>query len=164
MPGLPDHISLRAASPGDEPFLAEVYASTRRPELAAAGLPPEFVEPFLRQQFDTQSRAYPMQFPGVEQSVILVDRSPAGRTWVWRTEKEILLADISLLPEFRGRGVGTAVIRALQEEAGTRGLPIRLQVSEGGRVAALYRRLGFETTERQPLHEEMVWRPGGVAP
>lgn len=156
---LPGHLSLRPATPEDAPFLAEVFASTRREELAAAGLPPEVAGPFLRQQFEMQSRAYPLQFPGIEHAVVLVDGVPAGRIWAWRTAEEILLADIALLPEFRGRGTGTAVIRFLQAEAVARRVPLRLHVTEGERVAALYRRLGFVTVRHEPPAEEMVWRP-----
>ena len=160
MPVSPEAVSLRAATPEDDGFLAEVYASTRRQEMAAAGLPPEVAEPFLRQQFETQSRAYLLQFPGARQFVVLADALPAGRTWVWRTDEGILLADIALLPEYRVQGIGTVLLRDLQREAGERGLPLRLHVSEGERVAAWYRRLGFTTVERGAVHEEMVWRAG----
>lgn len=158
MPTPPATVSLRRATPADEEFLAAVYASTRAEEIARAGLPPGEARSFLRQQFAVQSRAYPLQFPGAEHSVVLVGGAPAGRTWVWRTEEEILLADIALLPEFRGRGAGTAVLRALQAEAGARGVPLRLHVSEGERVASWYRRLGFTTVARHPVYEEMAWR------
>lgn len=151
-------VSFRPATPADDGFLSEVYASTRREELAAVGFPPEVEASFLRQQHETQARSYPLQFPGAEQFVVLEAGVPVGRTWVWRTEAEILLADIALLPEHRGRGTGTAVLRALQREAATRGVVLRLHVSEGDRVAAWYRRLGFATVERHPAYEEMVWR------
>lgn len=151
-------VSLRPATPADDAFLCEVYSSTRREEMAAAGFPPDVEAAFLRQQHETQLRAYPLQFPGAEHSVVLDAGVPVGRTWVWRTDEDILLADIALLPEHRGRGTGTTVLLALQREAATRGVALRLHVSEGERVAAWYRQLGFATVERHAAYEEMVWR------
>lgn len=158
MSALPEIVSLRAVTPEDEEFLAEVYASTRSDEMERAGLPRAEARAFLRQQFEAQSRAYPLQYPGAEHSVVLVAGERAGRTWVWRTEEEILLLDVAFLPRFRGRGAGTRVLRSLQSEAGARRVPLRLHVSEGERVASWYRRLGFTTVARHPVHDEMVWR------
>jgi GNAT superfamily N-acetyltransferase len=70
-----------------------------------------------------------------------------GYGFVDETTPEISAA---VLPAHRGRGIGTALIRALEREARDRGIDrLSLSVERENRAAALYRRLGF-----QPLAHE----------
>jgi GNAT superfamily N-acetyltransferase len=51
----------------------------------------------------------------------------------------------AVLPAHRGRGIGSALIRALEAEARDRGIGrLSLSVERDNRAAALYRRLGFQ--------------------
>src|ERR1700756_677135 len=104
MPGEP---VLRAAVPDDREFQLSVYASTRREELAGAGLSEEQFNAFVRMQFDLQSRHYGAVFPDAVTSVVEVDGVPAGRLIVDRRPGEILVVDLALLARFRDGGVGT---------------------------------------------------------
>lgn len=45
--------------------------------------------------------------------------------------------------KFRGQGIGTALLRQVQRQAGRAGTVVRLETRAGGRAEALYRRLGF---------------------
>ena len=47
-------LSYRPMDDGDLPFVAELYASTRREEVAQTGWPAEMQEAFLRQQHEAQ--------------------------------------------------------------------------------------------------------------
>ena len=47
-------ITLRAVAPEDEPFLAELYASTRADEMALVDWDAATKQAFLRQQFEAQ--------------------------------------------------------------------------------------------------------------
>jgi ribosomal protein S18 acetylase RimI-like enzyme len=63
------------------------------------------------------------------------------------------VANLKLLPEAQGRGLGTAVMRQVLAEAAKRGLPVRLQVLEANTGARrLYERLGFVATGVVPPH------------
>ena len=57
-----------------------------------------------------------------------------------RTEAHI--AWVAILPAFRGRGVGTALMRALLAEADERGMPV-VTLSAQTHALDFYRRLGF---------------------
>jgi ribosomal protein S18 acetylase RimI-like enzyme len=76
--------------------------------------------------------------------VIEVDGHAAGRLYVHRGGSEIRVVDIALLPEFRGAGVGTRLMRGLQAEATESGRRLTLHV-DASNVGArrLYERLGF---------------------
>ncbi len=71
------------------------------------------------------------------------------------------MVDISLLQSWRGRGVGTALLRQVQIQTRRSGLPMTWLHVEAHNVAAarLYERLGFKIVERGPTHWRMEWRP-----
>jgi GNAT superfamily N-acetyltransferase len=150
-------LTLRPALPEDEAFLYAVYASTRAEEAALLGDAAR-IEAFLRMQFDMQTRAYRMQFPRADYSVIMVGDEPVGRFIVWRTDAEIRVIDIALLPEHRGAGYGEILMRRMLAEAEQTGKPLRLQVDRFNRARRLYDRLGFVQTGETGTHFQMEWR------
>src|SRR5260370_39406947 len=103
-------VTLRAAGPEDEPFLYALYCSTRAEEMAAWGWEPAQQEMFLKMQFRARQHNYQMQSANVDSRIIERDDRPIGRLLVFRSEAEICLADIALLPEHRSAGIGTALI------------------------------------------------------
>jgi len=78
---------------------------------------------------------------------------------VWRAA-EVFLADIEILPEWRGRGLGTAIVGAILADATTRGLPTSLQVLKVNPARRLYARLGFRVVAQTPTHYVMRAGPG----
>lgn len=136
-------IALRAVAPADRPFLLRVYAATREEELAAAPWSPGQKDAFLRMQFAAQDSHYRAHYPGAEFSVVLVDGEPAGRLTLARWPDELRIVDIELLPAFRGRGVGTALLEQALAEADVRGVPTSICVERQNPARALYERLGF---------------------
>jgi ribosomal protein S18 acetylase RimI-like enzyme len=150
--------TLRAVTPDDEPFLRAVYASTRADELDAAGLPSAQQEALLALQFNAQRLAYGAQYPEAEHQIILADGIPIGRLLVNRSNQDIRLVDISLLPEYRNRAIGTSVISQLQAEAQASGRPLTLHVARTNPAIRLYQRLGFAQTGETGSHLQMEWR------
>ena len=63
------NLFLREATPEDEPFLLEVYASTRVDELAGLGWSNDQIQAFVRMQFLARERSYPR----VDSRIILLD-------------------------------------------------------------------------------------------
>jgi len=151
--------ALRPATPEDDAFLFALYGSTRAEELDAWGLAGPPREAFLRMQFSAQQQHYRATLPRADHQIILVAGAPAGRLLVDRREDEIRLADIALLPEHRGAGLGTALVQALLAEARKSGKPVRLHALHGGRAATLYARLGFSTLAVDGPYALMEWRP-----
>ena len=122
-------VELRAVDrAADAEFLLRVYAGTRTEELAVAPWTDAELDAFLRMQFDAQDRSYREQRPAAAFDVIVVDGAPAGRLYVDRLADEIRIVDIALLPEHRGRGVGTLLIRRVLDEGGETGRPVTIHV------------------------------------
>jgi len=153
-------IELRTLQAGDEAFALEVFESTRERERQAIPWSEGEWASFIETQFAAQCHHYSTHFPGSEHLMIVADGRPVGRAWVWRSQQEIRLIDIAILPEHRSQGIGTHIIKDLQEEAGASGRPVRHSVElENPRARALYERLGFAPTETKGLHTLMEWRP-----
>ena len=159
----PSQVTFRPIAPEDEPFLRRVYASTRLEELAPLGWNAEQQAAFLNQQFDAQHYHYQTYYADAEFLVILLDEQPIGRLYVARWPEQIALIDIALLPECRGGGLGTALLRALMDEAGAAGKPLRIHVEKFNRALRLYQRLGFQPIEDKGVYWYMEWSRRGEA-
>jgi GNAT superfamily N-acetyltransferase len=160
-------VALRAVRPDDEEFLCRVYASTRTEELSPLPWTEEEKSAFLRTQFAAQHRYYQESYASSRFDVVLVDGCPAGRLYVARWPEELRVVDIALLPEFRRRGIGTGLLRALLEEAAGRGLPVRIHVERFSPALALYERLGFRLLEDRGVYlflECRASQPGRMDP
>lgn len=151
-------VTLHPVSETDRDFLYEVYASTRRDELAACGWDTAQQDAFIRMQYDIQQRAYQMQHPEATYQVIKSDSTPVGRFIVARSDNSIQLVDIALLPEYRNRGIGSALIKDLLEESRSSNRAVRLQVIKTNPAALLYGRLGFVKTGESGMHYKMEYR------
>ena len=145
--------------PEDEEFLYRVYASTRAEELAAVPWTDEQKDAFLRMQFAAQHRYYQEHYPGATFDVVLVEGEPAGRLYVARWNDELRIIDIALLPAYRRRGVASALIARLFEEAEGKSLPVRIHVERQNPARALYERLGFRQVADRGVYLFLERRP-----
>lgn len=155
-------IALRPIRAEDRDLLCRIYGSTRTEELAQVPWTDEQKDAFIRQQFDAQTAYWDEQYPEAERSVVEVDGVPAGRLYVQRWPKEIRLVDIALLPDFRGRRVGTELIRRLFSEAALDGKAVTIHVEIFNPARALYERLGFASKGERGMYVLMEWKPEAV--
>jgi ribosomal protein S18 acetylase RimI-like enzyme len=151
-------LSFRRITDADLPFLYGVYASTRADELAPVPWTDAQKAAFLTQQFNAQHTDYRRNYPDADWLVIMQAGEGIGRLYVRRTAREHHVIDIALLPEHRGRGLGAAMMRDLQDEAAAAGKPLSIHVEKFNPALRLYRRLGFETVEDQGVYDLMRWR------
>lgn len=158
-PSTTHEVTLRPIGPYDEEFLYRAYTSTRREELTRTGWSEEQKDSFLRMQFDAQSSYYREHYAGAELSVILADGRPAGRLYVARWPREIRLMEVTLLPMFRGRGMGTRILEALISESEASGKPLSIHVERFNPALGLYERLGFEQKEDKGVYLLMQRKP-----
>lgn len=152
-------VELRPVTADDEQFLLSVYESTRHDELAQVEWAEGQKEQFLRWQFDLQRAEYSSRFPDADYRVILVDQQPAGRIWVGSDDQQLRLLDIALLPQFQNRGVGTALVRRLMDQAARADKVLRHMVFVlNNNAERFYERLGFRKIEDFGAYKHMEWR------
>ena len=154
-------LTLRPLTSEDPPFLFQVYAAARSPELEQVPWDAAQKETFLTFQFNAQHQHYQTEFPRADFSVILEAGVPVGRLYVDRRADEIRILDLALLPEHQGRGLGRALLEALLAEARSAGQPVRLYVEHyQERALGLLKSLGFAPVEDHGVSVLMECRPG----
>ncbi len=155
-------IQQRPATEEDRLFMQQLYRTSRDFEMVyLSHLSAEQKEQFLDMQFEAQYQGYQQQCPNAVWTILEEDGVPIGRLIVDYRPGEIGAMDVCLLPEMRGRGIGTQIMRDLQQEGQQRGLPVRLYVTILNENARrLYERLGFEVIDQTPVHLHMEWGPG----
>jgi len=151
-------VRLRTATEEDDAFLYQVYASTRAEEMARVPWDKAQQEAFLRMQWDAQQLHYRTHNPQGTHDIILLDEEAIGRLYVSRREAEIRILDITILPEYRNRGLGTPLIKELMREAALARLPLNIFVESFNPSMRLFERLGFSVKESDGINQLMEWR------
>lgn len=152
-------VALRPIQDGDAELLFAIYASTRAEELAQVAWDDAQKEGFLRMQFDAQRKFYESEYPGAEFQIILVAGERAGRLYVHRRKQEIRIMDIALLPEFRGRGIGTMLLNDILAEGHRTSRPVTIHVESFNPARRLYARLGFRKVASNGVYHLLEWKP-----
>ncbi len=153
---------IRPVGAGDESFLAEVYASTRREELAQVGWSEHQLQDFLATQFHAQRRYYESEYPGADFQIIQAGGQPAGRLYVHRRANEIRIMDLALLPPWRGQGIGTHLLNEILAEGGRSGRRVTIHVEIFNPALQLYERLGFRQVGSNGVYYLLQWTPAGI--
>lgn len=162
MSGRPENVTLRPVGDGDDPFLFEVYSSTRKDEMALTGWDDAQQQAFLKMQFAAQQFHYARENPDASHQIILLDGRPVGRVYVARKEAEVRVLDITVLPQYRNRGIGTPIIRDVMREAAAEGKAVTIYVETFNPSLRLFERLGFSRIAQQGIHFFLRWDPPRV--
>jgi GNAT superfamily N-acetyltransferase len=159
-------LSLRNAVEADWPFLQALFASFRAEEMAHIPWPQAQKDAFLAEQFRLQHHHFVSYFSDadfwiVERSLRSGLDSPVGRLYLDRSTPLWRVVDIGFLPEARGQGFGSKLLKWAQAsamDAGAAGIDLHVLVTNS-RAQMLYRSLGFqEEGESEGYHRRMTWR------
>jgi ribosomal protein S18 acetylase RimI-like enzyme len=129
-------------------------------ELGAEAWPEPMRGHLLGIQFEGRRQSQRRNYPDAVSEVIEADGSDSGWIVVMTMPHEIRLVEIMVAAEFRGKGIGSAVIGEVLAAAESAGKPVRLLVNVMNNGAIrLYERLGFRRIggdEVQDLMERAV--------
>ena len=137
------NVTLRPITDTDLDFLHRLYATTREDELKQVPWTPEQKAAFVRQQFEAQHAFWRENYADTSWDLILGDGEPIGRLYVARWPEDIRIVDIALVPEHRGGGVGTRLIRQIFAEGDASGRKVSIHVEVFNPARRLYERPGF---------------------
>ena len=152
-------LTSRPAVVDDRPFLLDLYASNRADELSVLGWSPGAIRSFLAQQYGARQAGWAVSAPAADDLVLVRDGCPIGRLVVERRADGIRVVDIAVVPGEQGRGIGTAVLHRLLDEADAALLPVTLHVLATGAARRLYERLGFRALPGDGVHVPMQRPP-----
>lgn len=143
-------------------FLYGLFAEKRGAEETFYGWRDEEKEAFLRMQYTLRTRSYQLQYPLAEQRIILFEGNRAGALLTSESEDAVRLIDLALLPPYRNRGLGTGVVKELQDNAAAMQKRIQLHVLADNQARRLYERLGFIVEEENYPYVCMTWRSTNI--
>jgi GNAT superfamily N-acetyltransferase len=144
--------SLREATPEDFDFARDVKLEGLRP----------YIEKLWGWDDDAEERHFRETFDLSAATIISSESGKVGFYELVDQGFELFLAGIYIDARFRGRGLGTAVLRDLVAEARARQLPLALRVLRPNPARRLYERLGFRATRATKTHVLMTcsaWVP-----
>src|SRR5262249_51187804 len=139
-------VTLRTETDADRDFRYRLFCNPRHPEFPLLPPPPAY-EAVMRHQFHAQTVSYQAEFPRARFDIMELGGQPIGRIIIDRPGDVVYIVDQAIVPELRNKGIGTAIMRGLMEEARAAGVPLRLMAAHGDPAMRLYTRLGFATTE-----------------
>jgi ribosomal protein S18 acetylase RimI-like enzyme len=136
-------VTTRPTDDDDAMLLFELYASARAEELSRTGWKTPQQRHFFRMQALTQEQHFARHYEYLDRRTICINGFSAGRLLVDRTPTGFTIVDFGLLPSFRGRGIGSRLIRDLLDEAAKLDVTVQVAVPKQNPALRLCERAGF---------------------
>jgi len=147
-------VLLREAVPADSQFVFDVRRQAFR----------NYIELAFEWDEDREIKRHEERFNRQRFRIITAESADVGymATAVYSATPDfppsLYLHQLMLLPAFHSRGIGSACLRLLANEARTLSLPIRLRVLRvNPRAFAFYVAFGFETVDESDSHLTLEW-------
>lgn len=135
---------IRLARPNDHDLIYALKSASVRPYVERIW---GWDEHYQRNDFDSDFSAIE-QFYAIE-----VDGKFAGFVQYYFVHPYYEIVEIHLLPEYRGNGIGSDILRYFQEVCVSQNRKIRIGCfKENNRAKNLYQKLGFVQTEETDTH------------
>ncbi len=153
---------LKPARSADDGFLYDVFATTWADEVAA--LPNQnLARHVLRIQHIAQERRFDARYPGLRRFVVSHEGERAGRFYLFGSGSTLHVVDLTLLPPFQSRGIGSRLMRDLMREASTDGARVGMRLArDNERSLLLCIAFGFELVSSDDLDHYLEWAEAPV--
>jgi ribosomal protein S18 acetylase RimI-like enzyme len=156
-------VRLRPALAADGPFQFDLFRVHNMGMLQRGGLPQAMVDSLATMQYRSRRQSYRDGFPRARWSIIELAGVPVGELIENDEADAVYIVDVTLRPEQRRRGIGSALVRSVIAAGAKRGGVRALVLINNEASLGLFRRLGFVETGRDGAHVELRWRPRVVA-
>lgn len=129
-------ITLRPATPADEPFLFDLRRATMDEHLERAG-----------ESTDERAHWERLRYRYNDAHIVCCGSEKLGLFKFFRNPEEWSIVQIQILPPYQGRGIAAHLIAEFLRQAEGAGVPVKLSVLKGNRAIGLYQRLGFQVVK-----------------
>lgn len=154
-------ISLRDIQDSDLAVLCKIYGSTRTEELEkGTNWSDEQKNIFIEHQFSAQHEYYQKNYIGAKFYIIEKDNVTIGRLYIdfFFEKKGIRIIDITLLPDWRDKNIGSSILKEILEKAAKEKLKVTIHVESFNPAMNLYKKLGFiKISETNGIYHLMEW-------
>jgi len=152
---LPVEFTLRIADEHDLGFMAALFRSVR-PHLLMIDLPVQHLELLVNHQYQLQQLTYKTHWPGAVTFIVQYRGESIGKVVVHEEKNLLHIVDIVLTSEQRGKGYGTALLKAFSKMADQHAILLKLSVERDNlRAKNLYLAMGFEVFEEGDFYLAM---------
>jgi len=157
-------LNLRPVRPEDEPFLRTLRAQVDAERLGLQYWAPESAA-LAHQVVDLQFQAHAAHYQKVKSNwdtkdcVIEFNGHLVGRMIVTQDAEVVHLADIAVDRNFRGLGIGHAMIEATKAECQQSKRVLRLRVDPMNTALQFYLQQGFVIVGNEPASHVLEWVP-----
>jgi ribosomal protein S18 acetylase RimI-like enzyme len=156
-------VNLRPALAADEPFQFDLFRAHSIGMLQLGGLPEAMIDNLATMQYRARTQSYQDSYPDARWSIVELAGIPVGELIEHDEADAIYIVDVTLRPEQRKRGIGSALVRSVIAAGAQRG-GVRALVLVNNEVSlSMFRGLGFVETGQGGAHVELRWRPSVVA-
>ena len=152
-------VTFRNVEDKDQQFIEIVYRSTREKELSLTNWTEDEKHRFIIMQSIAQLAEYKKNYKDAVYKIICYKNKPAGRLYLWESNHEIRVIDISLLPKFRSKGIGGKILRDIIQVARQQNKIVSLNVVRNNPAKKLYERVGFTTISTNNDRDYMECKP-----
>jgi ribosomal protein S18 acetylase RimI-like enzyme len=152
-------VTTRPSDDTDTVFMFELYASTRPDGLVDTGWSAFRGQASVHMHAQAEEDDLDSRHPELSRMTVDVDGIRVGRLLVSRAETSWQLVDISLLPRWRGHGIGTQLLTELLAEAKAASQRVHLEAAKTNPSIRLYERLGFGDLTDRGMHWGLTWTP-----
>ncbi|WP_394773002.1 GNAT family N-acetyltransferase [Flavobacterium sp.] len=156
-------ISLRDIKESDLAILCQIYGSTRTEELEkGTNWSEEEKNIFIEHQFAAQHEYYQKNYTGAKFYIIEKENVVIGRLYIdfFFEKKGFRIIDITLLPDWRKKNIGSSILEEILKKAKTVNLNVSIHVETFNPAMNLYKKLGFtKISETNGVYHLMEWRP-----
>lgn len=154
-------ILFRDIQESDTNLLCEIYGSTRKEELdKVTNWNEDQKKFFIEQQFSAQHQYYQQNFLNTKFYIIEKENIPIGRLYIdfFFEKKDVRIIDITLLPEWRNKSIGSSILKEILNKAANSNLNVKIHVEVFNPAMELYKRLGFKKiNETNEIYHFMEW-------
>jgi ribosomal protein S18 acetylase RimI-like enzyme len=151
-------LGFRPATGADNAFVKQVFFSAHGQQFSILPLEPDALARLLQLQFDAWHKGTRARCPTSQLDIILVnDSTEAGIVWHDTSATSLRLLELSILPSYRGKGIGTAVLQEFASRAENSGLSLTCSVARDNPGALrLYERFGFRVRSSNEVYLELI--------
>lgn len=154
--------SLRPATSSDDGLLRQIFEAVRVAEFAGVNLGPEQKALFFDQQYRLQSNYYREHFPNASHDIILTRGEPAGRLYVDRSDEEINVVDLCIVPEHWSAELIRSLLGAILSDARERQANVTASIEQLSPELEIYESMGFQRVAREFVNFRLEWSPANA--
>jgi len=152
-------LAYRPETPDDASFVRTLLIATLTEHLAAWSWPEHIRQPMLETQYQVRRQGF--RSSGNSSIIVLDGDKPVGWYVTAESAGAVRLVHIMVLAQYRGQGIGSAILHTLLAVSDAAGKPLRLSVAvRNGRALQLYERLGFQRIGGDEVQHFMEHPPG----